>query len=626
MFNSLKKELEDILNNKEGELFNNIAARNLYMQLKGVDFNPDLLTPDMLLTQLLAEGEFSIDATKENKTKDRRIKRIKVSGVKNFPSSTEIFYTLSFSHKDEKPKSTVILGNNGIGKTSFYAALEYILLKKAFTADIRGIYVEDFITNVDTTSSNVRIKLEYNDGSISELNGLSEAKVLSLPAFFCSEWDVQEVERKGNLTDYIIQQLGLEPFDKLLKLLERTVNKYNNNCKTASIIKSNELIIQAESLMPRFAVLHNDVDHAIRILLRTSGCVGSIFNEKQIDISSIGILLDNLRTYRQLIEQELKEWDYILSGASFNIYSALLSKGSEIEYYCEGEIDEAELTKLILEYNREWENLVKLRINIADKIDLFEKESASENLAELIKSAAALQNEESIYAEEPLYKEALKNQKRWNEQIGNVKEVLYDRFEKVLHKVIEPIKTGFSKILNPYLEDDGVEVQTNYIEDKHRLSVSLKYIDSTKPVDPFSPRRFLNTFRFKLYTLGLKICLACAAKVIYNENWPIFIDDIFDSSDFNNRAHINFFIERIIDSYNLFMKKKEVSFPMQLIFFTQDDVIGASIYKGFETKKTPSLLCRLHHYESYNTKEEITAVHNGQFERILNVADIIEEI
>lgn len=54
-----------------------------------------------------------------------------------------------------------------------------------------------------------------------------------------------------------------------------------------------------------------------------------------------------------------------------------------------------------------------------------------------------------------------------------------------------------------------------------------------------TPRECLNTFRFTLYVVALKIALACAAMQIARIAFPIVLDDVFDASDFNNRTGID---------------------------------------------------------------------------------------
>lgn len=79
--------------------------------------------------------------------------------------------------------------------------------------------------------------------------------------------------------------------------------------------------------------------------------------------------------------------------------------------------------------------------------------------------------------------------------------------------------------------------------------------------------------------MSLKCALVCCAMKIYDKAFPLVIDDIFDSSDFSHRADIDYYFKNMIEKYREVMDER---FPIQIIFFTQDELIGEGVEKGLK--------------------------------------------
>ena len=133
---------------------------------------------------------------------------------------------------------------------------------------------------------------------------------------------------------------------------------------------------------------------------------------------------------------------------------------------------------------------------------------------------------------------------------------------------------------------------------------NLSFKVTLKISDPSSedlPRRYFNTFRFKMFVVGLKVALACCAKKMNGINFPVVIDDVFDASDFTNKGRIRDFIRSLVEQHDKVSKAEGFADkPLQLIFLTQDDIIGRNIYQGIKSSDTDMRVkfCRL-----YSAKE-----------------------
>lgn len=130
---------------------------------------------------------------------DYRIKKIKISNIRGIPDSKKP-YGIDLTEEDE-PVSMVILGTNGVGKSSIYDAVEYTICRRVGEAELRSSekYIDNdkrFIEylkrfNIDfsesdcvleTVKQNISIKEEYFPEKI--------RKQLNPHTHFISDFDI----------------------------------------------------------------------------------------------------------------------------------------------------------------------------------------------------------------------------------------------------------------------------------------------------------------------------------------------------------------------------------------------------------------------------------------------------
>lgn len=136
-------------------------------------------------------------------------------------------------------------------------------------------------------------------------------------------------------------------------------------------------------------------------------------------------------------------------------------------------------------------------------------------------------------------------------------------------------------ILKDYL-DDGVELSTREIENpdthtKETLINGKLKLDGKE----IEPKIYFNNFRFKLYVIVLRAAISLHRMKIFGLKFPLVFDDVFDSSDFVNRTQARVFIESLINRYRATISSGT---PLQIIFFTQDEVVANALYKGIAHK------------------------------------------
>lgn len=193
-----------------------------------------------------------------------------------------------------------------------------------------------------------------------------------------------------------------------------------------------------------------------------------------------------------------------------------------------------------------------------------------------------------------------------------------DSYLKDLAAIAKDVIPG---IMNDYLRGDcGIEA--NYYDNSFKIELRLLNSDIIE-----APRRYFNTFRFKLFVVAMKIALACCVKIIDKVNFPIVIDDVFDACDFQNKQRIRGFIRSIVDRHSCLMEEKGISgLGLQLIFLTQDDIIAQNLYQGIRATETRMevKLSRLYHPNDARPEDDVSVPYsNGclQYRSVTNQID-----
>lgn len=165
------------------------------------------------------------------------------------------------------------------------------------------------------------------------------------------------------------------------------------------------------------------------------------------------------------------------------------------------------------------------------------------------------------------------------DRIIKTRNFLQSEYETILSRLKHHSDVVFTRLFDAYRDKDILKISLEVQSGNRTPKIDVIALDplTNKTIGTIHPRQYLNTFRFKLYCVALKISLAYCCKSLYNINAPIVIDDVFDSSDFQNREKIKNFI---FDLYKAHEDLFGLDAPLQLIFFTQDDVIGESVFQG----------------------------------------------
>lgn len=181
------------------------------------------------------------EPTQESKAEtinDLRCRHICVSNLRRFPTSMMIdgleyeYFGLDFvddnpSKDKSQPISAVVLGNNGVGKTSLYVGFEVVATGHSRIADVHG-YTGPNQTEflVHGTSVNTPLVKYFTKSEVHEY--FPGCSPIVPHGFFCAVNDVERLEREDINPTYIFDEIGkvdLLSFNETLRKVLRYVQK-----------------------------------------------------------------------------------------------------------------------------------------------------------------------------------------------------------------------------------------------------------------------------------------------------------------------------------------------------------------------------------------------------------------
>ncbi len=496
--------------------------------------------------------------------RDLRLRRLEFHYFRTFsidPESQKNYGVLFESNGE--PCSTFLVGRNGTGKSTIFDAIEYYYAHKISNAELktvpkskeheyltygfgkvneanRTIKVEDVRLAVETQAS----KGDY------ELNALN---AVCLPAMFCSDYDILRIGQleDEDLRDFFFEQLGYSDLLTIRERLNSIVNEITKEINDLRALENNEGK-EEMFLEPQ------DVERVIHVFMN--------YYYKNRD-SAIGLC-------EKYINHD--------NGAN-----PILEEIQKPQFRKENTSE----TQMLFE--SEWSTLQR-NVCWTDKPEL---DSGIQELAEKLRLMYTLLNM-ALRCEKPTdafalftdqQSEALKRVKTLVLSNQKQREVNIAKNEKLaseLRTIIENLDMTFRGLVTGFVAQYGsfIEECLGYFSNENetfRLNNEIKVsIEVNKERDVFSttPAWYLNSFRFKLYVIALKISLAFWYMQKNRCIIPIAIDDVFNANDFDNSIHLQQFVHSIYEVYN---DKVCPRISLQLILLTHDEIILNAFQKGY---------------------------------------------
>lgn len=564
---------------------------------------------------------------------DRRLQKILLKGIRKFPSYEGRYYALDFGDHGTC-HSCVYLGSNGVGKTSLYSAIEWASLGKLDSAKSREYKTREeqieFLKYHNAQPEDAIIHLSSHDGTATYILADNSDRVskFSLPAFFCMEQDIAELS-KERISEYIAEQLGLSDYYLLLYNMEKLQKSYHEHREFFNGSKNQ--IEELEFQNKLLDLLYGLEPSTSRIIFHASDCTSDAKTYRLRQSEDIG---DKYR-YLNSLKRRLKRIQMIIHNLSDNEEDTISKLNRNIL-----KLDDAKLAKVVWGQNSTWgtaeDKLTGELEDILNHINInLTRYTANPILKDTVLMNSWLKleyerNENKINIKKRTLHELesicsiLGIDEHQEEIFSQAYKSLSDEYTKYINELTHYGETVFKYLFKPFFGQDISDVRLKSESDGKSLRVVLMAVNplNRNTIGEVSPRKYLNTFRFKLYCVALKVSLCICCSKLYGIEFPLVIDDVFDSSDFNNRERIRDFIRHLFQSYSELLPGKH---PLQLLFFTQDDVIGDSVFRGIQDAGLDENIrySRIFNFYEAEDKEWKSEILNGNKIEVLYLQDNI---
>lgn len=558
------------------------------------------------------------------KAKDYRLKALILNGFRKYPYGNQ--YGISMN-KGEKPCSLILLGGNGVGKSSLYNAMEYVLTKDITESKVRNCTAQGYIKHNNPqktdTSEERDLKVFACNKILSESSSL-ELNQINTSAIFFSEGNILDcgkslggVTNKQSWNNFFLHSMGYGDCLLLVDFLSMYINKISNNLNQVRALpevnpKDEKLVIERE--------------------LRKIGVqlIGGLTSR---DISTLDTYLNKIKTENDIltnIESSAESW-YIRynkqSDASTVINQSLwkdaisyidsltisaksiqnISKSKKINIFVRDKLTglKTVLDKLkgmkekIPMQSGDVNKRIKAKHSIKSqkpKIDIVslctDLKYIYSSLSDLLKELRNYSSPKMTYDLNEIFKvlsdhftiyHSLESQMttyQIDEQ--KIKELSEKINTLTLYRnlLISELNNVISSMDKEYVKFIETVMKKFFIEPKEKLKISFDTLDNnTVNIDisihlgdnteSVSVKNYLNTFRFRLFCILLRVSIALLLMKKHYINLPLIFDDVFYASDYKNREELSFFIEKLYEVSEKYVPLNK----LQVIFFTHDELI-----------------------------------------------------
>lgn len=545
---------------------------------------------------------------------DYRVKSLSFCNFRTYPQHDPL-YGVRFTNDSGEPCSLFLVGRNGTGKSTIFDALEWTYAGKANNADERGVNKLDEIIKFLTygfgevenvTADQVELKTELQDVDLlpSGLMRVSSMKPLCVPAICCSDRDIERIAQlddkasggsETNFQVFVREQLGFEE----MNLLRGKLLAFEKEIKERT---------EKLDCRKRLAGLTStDIKRVITLL--TWFLTNSSEPSKKIVIDKI-FDYDNIEYVKKVLESDDREKELNGFPEEFkNLWKELESNVALKKQFAEKEAGagfkienpEENLHDIDEKINAQCTRIVAIINRLKTAWDTYMSDIDGEGLANAMKSLnddyAFLVDENSIL---PNSDKELSEISNSLEQLGKSLTQLKARLDKAFAHIFETEEQqegGETKFQNVYPDqlNKFVETVLNHYKEPNETFVVKSTSNSfmvtisvdTKDGKKFetTPKRYFNTFRFRLYAVLLKISLSLYFMRNNNCIAPIVIDDVFNASDFENSINLNAFVCNIFEIYH---EVVGYTYPLQLIMLTHDEMVTSAFMAGARMR-TPKM-------------------------------------
>lgn len=515
-----------------------------------------------------------------NKTLDFRLISLALKNFRKYPDGR--LYGLRFHAEDQIPRSLILVGRNSHGKSSLYDAMEFIFTGNVSEAKLRNVECSRFIAHGDTNlTPTIQARLVGTKKTVTSFAEFQKMNPLSVRCCFCSEADTIDIgkregsDRSVNGLDFFAENLGYGILVDLKKGLAKVMHEedgvYQNhtddiaNASKAADSAREDLAIFVESLFSLWDKNSENGDSIMAIRRKIYKKVLAAIENKDITFHDVSNILDNF--YEEInaysdssdfpVNKDFLENTYSrFSNELFNLRNRTSDTFSKFIIPVVAQDIRPELRKILFS--------LKVFIKRLTPYQFIDKGIVNELEYKL---QVQKEKEDILHncEEQFLSSRRFCGWKLYCQTLDNVLcSTLNDERMSILKPFIE-------ETMKMFISTDRDEV----VEITERLDIELKYREHGEMIT-ISPKRFYNTFRYKLFCMMLQVSTSVCFMKMHNFIFPVILDDIFYASDFGSRMLIRDFIVHFIQMY----EKTIGTGRLQLICFTHDEIVLSAIYEA----------------------------------------------
>ena len=384
------------------------------------------------------------------------------------------------------------------------------------------------------------------------------------------------IEKEGDCPFCSHSELGVEAIKKSVE---------------SKLVQSEKIVEINESL----SEIYEDVLGVLKSFIFTLDRYKTLIDDDIEVLSSISMMGEFIQSEKQLLKNsafgELRdlvdELDWFERKSSFDslardrLHEFIIERGGFffknqlIEHIKQFNTDrEGKIKKVILALQKKTGDLDAVQSLEVVKFRIKEFENKIEESKKEI---------QRLEQEEPGLRQNREAYERIKEDVVPLLNRLNEEIQKILAGTIEPLKDTMEKTLESFVKKDEVEIkiylkpidEENSDSEKKRLVIEL--VNKEKGILT-EPKKYFNTFRYKVFCGTIAIALALASRKNSGVNLPLILDDEFFASDIINRSEFESYFRNIVYMY----RKITPELPFQFILFTHDELIFESAREAIE--------------------------------------------
>lgn len=538
-------------------------CKHILLCIIGSTKSPDkLILADLFGENKASEDYIPLDKNTQIPLKDERLRTIQLVNVRSFygdkkEAKNNFGLILNVNNI---PVSLFLVGGNSTGKSSIFSTLEkyytgMVSYAKAVNCNETNYMTFGFGQAKKNDTEPIKLEVGYyveSGHQREKWEPLKKSNDITTSASFCSDYDIERIEKSGeNLNEFILEQLGYGD----LFLLRKQIESLLMNLKDPYEIGEQEFSsIEWTEIIEAFILLHSEINQNFQIIQsdielfqKTSNIENAISQGKchKIFRSRWDMLIKENVSYKECNCVELGFVDFFFLNAGNNRHSKTSVERLAMMY--------KELFKRIGKLYHEPNNII---VEILDEMYMnknviFEKERKN--------------------AEMPISSDNRK------EALTTVLTLIKNKCDQILSTIYNDSHQFIENILKRFSPSNEI-YRFNF--EKGTISMSI-LVKTEKGTFLANPQDYLNTFRFKLYCVALKIALALSKMKERRISAPIVIDDIFNASDFENTLKLEQFVYTIFKTYDEVLQDK---LPLQLILLTHDEMVQGAFRRGIKLR------------------------------------------